>query len=100
MNKAVINIFVMSLTETLAAAPIPKFNKKRIVSIGDNWAEQTIATDKAMAWLMFPMGYLIFILRLLLSPLTQLQTHLKIPPKIFWFCVGIAIVLLIAWLKK
>ena len=84
----------------LAAAPFPAWTKKLIQSMGDTWAEQLIANDKAMAWLMFPIGYLLFALRILLSPLTQLQTRLKIQPKIFWFCVGIAIVLLIAWLRK
>jgi tetratricopeptide (TPR) repeat protein len=84
----------------LADAPFPAWNKKLIQTMGDTWAEQLIASDKAMAWLMFPIGYLLFTLRILLFPLTQLQTRLKIQPKIFWFCVGITIVLLIAWLKK
>jgi tetratricopeptide (TPR) repeat protein len=84
----------------LAAAPFPAWTKNLSQSMGDNWAEQLIASDKAMAWLMFPILYLFFALRILLSPLTQLQTRFKIQPKIFWFCVGIAIVLVIAWLKK
>jgi tetratricopeptide (TPR) repeat protein len=84
----------------LADAPFPAWTKKLYQSMDDNWAEQLIATENSMAWLMLPIGYLLFALRILLSPLTQLQTRLKIQPKIFWFCVGITIVLLIAWLKK
>ena len=84
----------------LAAAPFPAWNKSLIQSMGDTWAEQLIASDKAMAWLMLPLGYLLFALRTLLSPLTHLQKKLKIKPLWFWFCVGITIVFLIAWLKK
>ena len=84
----------------LAAAPFPAWTKSLIQSMGDTWAEQMIANDKAMAWLMLPLGYLLFALRTLLSPLTHLQKKLKIKPLRFWFCVGITIVFLIAWLKK
>ena len=76
----------------LAAAPFPEFTKKMASNIGDNWAEQMIANEKAVAWLILPMGYLLFVIRLILSPLTQLQKCLNIPPRYFWiFCVGLMI---------
>ena len=85
----------------LAAAPFPEFTKKMASSIGDNWAEQLIASDKAMAWLFLPMGYLLFVIRLLLSPFTQLQKRLNIPPRYFWlFCIGLAICFVVWKLKN
>lgn len=84
----------------IAAAPFPNWTKNLMQNMGDGWAEQLIASDKAMAWIFLPMGYLLFSLSLLLSPLTQLQTRLKIPPQFFWFAVGLAIVLLVWWLKR
>ena len=84
----------------LAAAPFPDWNKKLIQNMGDNWAEQMIASEKSMAWLVLPLGYFLFALRTLLSPLAHFQKKLKIKPLWFWSCVGITIVFLIAWLKK
>ena len=84
----------------LAALPLPEFTKNLVANIGENWAEQMIASEKTMAWLLFPMGYLIFVFRLLLSPLTQLQKRLNIPAKYFWFCVGLAVVFLVWKLRN
>jgi tetratricopeptide (TPR) repeat protein len=61
----------------LAAAPFPAFSKKMAANLGDTWAEQMIASDKAMAWFMLPIGYLLFILRTLLSPLTEILHQLQ-----------------------
>jgi tetratricopeptide (TPR) repeat protein len=84
----------------LAAIPVPQLTKNKIEYLGERWADELISSETAMEWLILPLDYLLFTLRILLSPLTQLQTRLKIQPKIFWFCVGIAIVLVTAWFKK
>lgn len=84
----------------LAAAPFPAFFKNLAASMGDTWAEQMIVSEKSMAWLNFSIGYLLFALRTLLSPLIYLQKKLKIKPLWFWVGVGIAVFLVIAGLKR
>ncbi|MGB6016821.1 MAG: tetratricopeptide repeat protein, partial [Nodosilinea sp.] len=83
----------------LAAAPLPARAKNMSQSLGDDWAEQLIASEKMMAWLFLLLGYCDFILRTVFSPLTQLQQRLKLHPLAFWFILGIVLVLLVAWLR-
>jgi lipid-A-disaccharide synthase-like uncharacterized protein len=84
----------------LAAAPLPAFQKNLMQNKGDDWAKQMLATEKAMAWFLLPMGYFLFALRFLLSPLTHLQKRLRIPPMFFWFGVGLTLAVLIWWAKQ
>jgi tetratricopeptide (TPR) repeat protein len=84
----------------LAAAPFPTWTKNLIQSMGDNWAEQRITSEKSIAWFIFPIGYLMFAIRILLSPLTFLQKKLKIKPLWFWLTAALLLVILIYWLKR
>ena len=85
----------------LAITPLPEPSKKIASSLGDNWAEQMIADEKEIAWLILSMGYLSFSFRLLLSPFTQLQRRLNIPSRYFWlFCVGVVICFVVWKLKN
>ncbi|PZO44332.1 MAG: hypothetical protein DCF17_04130, partial [Shackletoniella antarctica] len=83
----------------LAAAPFPAWTKNMAQNLGDDWAEQLIASEKIMAWLLLPLFYCVFILRTVLSSLTRLQKGLKLHPLAFWFILGVALVLLVAWLR-
>ncbi len=83
-----------------AAAPFPELTKQLIASMGDNWAEQLIADEEAMLWLNFLGGYLLLIPRFILSPLTRLQKRLNIQPFFFWCAFGIALYLVLWWLKR
>jgi tetratricopeptide (TPR) repeat protein len=83
----------------LAAVPFPALTKNMAQNLGDDWAEQLIANEKRMAWFLPPLFYCVFILRTVLSPLTRLQKGLKLHPLAFWFILGIALVLLVAWLR-
>jgi lipid-A-disaccharide synthase-like uncharacterized protein len=84
----------------IEAAPFPDFNKRMMASMGDEWAEQILASERMMAWLLLPMGYLLFAIRTLLSPLTFLQKKLKIKPLWFWLGILILVLTLIYWLKR
>jgi len=68
-------------------------------TLGDDWAEQLIASEKMIAWFNLPLGYLLFLLRKVFSPFTRLQKTLKIYPLVFWFGFGLALILLTAWLR-
>jgi len=83
----------------LTAAPLPDFQKKIMQTLGDDWAEQLIASEKMIAWFNLPLGYLLFLLRKVFSPFTRLQKTLKIYPLVFWFGFGLALILLTAWLR-
>ncbi|MBD2108529.1 tetratricopeptide repeat protein [Nodosilinea sp. FACHB-13] len=83
----------------LAAAPFPNWTKNIIQNLSDDWAEQQIANEKRMEWLFLPLGYFLFILRTAFSPLIWLQKRLKVHPLMFWFALGVALVLLVAWLR-
>ncbi len=85
----------------VAELPLPDFTKRMITSMDDGeWVETMIQSDNQMAWLIDSIGYLIFLVRRIFSPLTQLQKRFKIPPRYFWFCIGLAIVLLLWKLKN
>jgi tetratricopeptide (TPR) repeat protein len=85
---------------SIEATPLPNIQKRLLADMRDNWAEQLIASEQMMAWLLIPMGYLQFAIRTLLSPLTFLQKKLKIKSLWFWLGLLLAIALLIYWLKR
>ncbi|NJR71606.1 MAG: tetratricopeptide repeat protein, partial [Synechococcales cyanobacterium CRU_2_2] len=85
----------------LAAAPLPDLQKRMLKSMGDDWAEQMIASEQTLGWLMIPLGTLAFTIRQLLSPLTFIPKRLKIKPLWFWlFTLSLGLILLIAWLRR
>ena len=85
----------------LAVLPLPDFTKKMLTSMDDGeWVDTVIQSDNQMAWLFDSIGYLLFVIRLILSPLTKLQKQFKIPAKYFWFCIGITIAFLVWKLKN
>jgi tetratricopeptide (TPR) repeat protein len=83
----------------LAALPIPEITKRMLASMDDGeWVDTIVQSEKA--WLFLPMGYCLFIIRTILSPLSKIQKSLKISPFLFWFGIGLAICLLIWWVRK
>ena len=83
----------------LTTAPFSPIIKTMAQSMGDDWAKKLIADEKAMAWLFLSRDHLTFGLRTFLSSLTRLPKALNIKPLVLWFALGIALVLLIAWLR-
>ena len=86
---------------SFTAVPLPSWMKNRYQSLalGDDWAEQLCTSEKRMAWLLMPLAYLSFTIHALLRPFTSFQKNLKIPHLLFWFALGIALVILITWLR-
>jgi tetratricopeptide (TPR) repeat protein len=84
----------------IAAAPVPDFQKKMLASLGEDWAQQMIANERNLRWFLLPFGYLVILIRAVLSPLTQLQKITRIAPRYFWFGVGVVGVLALWWLRR
>jgi hypothetical protein len=69
-----------------------------IQSLGDNWAEQLIASEKMMAWLNCRWAISSSSSARCFRPLPGFRNVENLSAG-FWFALGIALVLLLAWLR-